>query len=137
LAGRQARILVCSRIIKDVTRASDIISRIGLLFKKGTPQRELLDVNEVIQEMIALLRHEASRYSIAIRGELASNLPDQLFKAFFTTKPQGTGMGLTISHSIVESQGGRLWATACSGRGATFQFTLPGESAAHQAALGA
>jgi signal transduction histidine kinase len=186
-----------SRIIKDVTRASDITSRIGLLFKKGTPQGELLDVNEVIQEMIALLRSEASRYSIAIRGELANDLPktmadrvqlqqvlmnlmlngieamkdlspageltirsrpedgqllisvcdtgeglppeqtDRIFNAFFTTKPQGTGMGLTISRSIVESHGGRLWATAHSGRGATFQFTLPSESAAHQAALGA
>ena len=183
-----------SRIIKDVTRAADIISRIGLLFKKGTPQRELLDVNEVIQEMIALLRSEASRYSIAIRGELASDLPktmadrvqlqqvlmnlmlngieamkdlgppgeltirsrpedsqllisvsdtgeglppeqaDRIFNAFFTTKPQGTGMGLTISRSIVESHGGRLWATDHSGRGATFQFTLPRDSEAHQAA---
>jgi signal transduction histidine kinase len=176
-----------SRIIKDVTRASEIISRIGLLFKKETSQRELLDVNEVIQEMMTLLRSEASRYSIAIHGELANDLPktmadrvqlqqvlmnlilngieamkdvspageltirsrpedgqllisvcdtgeglppeqaDQIFNAFFTTKPQGTGMGLTISRSIVESHGGRLWATAHSGRGATFQFTLPRE----------
>jgi PAS domain S-box-containing protein len=174
-----------SRIIKDVTRASDVISRIGLLFKKETQQRELLDVNEVIQEMMALLRSEASRHSIAIRGELSSDLPmtiadrvqlqqvllnlmlngieamkdvspsgeltirsrpedgqllisvcdtgeglpaeqaDQMFDAFFTTKPQGTGMGLTISRSIIESHGGRLWATAHSPRGATFQFTLP------------
>jgi PAS domain S-box-containing protein len=64
-----------ARVIKDVTRASDIISRIGMLFKKGSPQRELLDVNEVIQEMIALLRNEASRYSITIRSELADDLP--------------------------------------------------------------
>ncbi len=181
-----------SRIIKDVTRASDIISRIGLLFKKGTSQRELLDVNEVIQEMIALLRNEASRYSISIRGELANNLPkimadrvqlqqvfmnlmlngieamkdmgtageltiksqrdasrqllisvgdtgvglqpervEQIFNAFFTTKPQGTGMGLPISRSIIESHGGRLWAIGNSGRGATFQFTLPTTVAAH------
>src|SRR6266849_899387 len=65
-----------ARIIKDVTRASDIISRIHLLFKKGPPQRESLDVNELIQEMIALLRSEASRYSILIRDELASDLPN-------------------------------------------------------------
>jgi hypothetical protein len=50
---------------------------------------------------------------------------DQIFSAFFTTKPQGSGMGLAISQSIVESHGGRLWATANDGRGAAFRFTLP------------
>jgi PAS domain S-box-containing protein len=183
-----------ARVIKDVTRASDIISRIGLLFKKGASQRELLDVNEIIQEMIVLLRNEASRYSISIRSELANDVPkvmadrvqlqqvlmnlmlngieamkdleppgeltissrrgdgqlvisvsdtgvgpppeqaDQIFSPFFTTKPQGTGMGLTISRSIVESHGGCLSLTS-SGSGATFQFTLPSEASAHHAAL--
>jgi PAS domain S-box-containing protein len=52
---------------------------------------------------------------------------DQIFSAFFTTKPQGSGMGLAISRSIVESRGGRLWATANDGRGTTFHFTLPTE----------
>ena len=50
---------------------------------------------------------------------------DQIFDAFFTTKPQGSGMGLAISKSIVESHGGQIWANGDGGRGATFHFTLP------------
>jgi signal transduction histidine kinase len=184
-----------SRLVTDVTRAADIIARISLLFKKGVLQQELVDVNELIREMIVLLRSEANRYSISIRTALAEALPkvmedrvqlqqvlmnlmlngidaiqdtgaggelmiksrqddtgqllmsvgdtgvglepeqaEQIFSAFFTTKPQGTGMGLPISRSIIESHGGRLWATAHSGRGATFQFTLPRVVVAHQAA---
>ena len=56
---------------------------------------------------------------------LPAEKADQIFNAFFTTKPQGSGMGLAISRSIVESHGGRLWATANVGRGATFHFSLP------------
>jgi signal transduction histidine kinase len=171
--------------VTDVTRAAEIISRVNSLFKKGALQRELVDVNEVIREMIVLLRSEASRYSISIHGELADDLPkvmadrvqlqqvfmnlmlngidamketsggselaiksetdagqllisvsdtgvglpqeqgDQIFGAFFTTKDNGTGMGLPIGRSIIESHGGRLWGTSNSGRGATFQLTLP------------
>jgi C4-dicarboxylate-specific signal transduction histidine kinase len=179
-----------ARMVKDVTRAADIIDRISSLFKKGALQRELVDVNELIREMIALLRSEGSRHSISIRTELAEGLPkvmgdrvqlqqvfmnlmlngidamkemnggselavkseasdsqllisvsdtgvglfpeqaDQIFRAFFTTKDNGTGMGLPISRSIIESHGGRLWATGNPDRGATFQFTLPVEHAA-------
>jgi C4-dicarboxylate-specific signal transduction histidine kinase len=174
------------RIVKDGTRAAEIIKRTRLLFKKATPQRELVDANEVIREMIVLLRSEAARYNISVRTDLAADLPqvmgdrvqlqqvlmnlmlngieamkdvewarelaiksqregneqvlvsvsdtgvglpqqqaDQIFKAFFTTKLQGTGMGLSISRSIVESHGGRLWAAENSPRGASFHFALP------------
>jgi PAS domain S-box-containing protein len=177
------------RMIKDAMRASDIINHIRFLFTKSLPQRELLDVNDVVHEMIALLRNEANRYSISIRSNLAPNLPsviadrvqlqqvfmnlmlnaidamkemnppgeltiesrqsengdvlisirdngeglppehtDQIFNAFFTTKREGTGMGLPISRSIIETHGGRLWATANFPRGAAFHFSLPGSS---------
>ena len=56
---------------------------------------------------------------------------EQIFDAFHTTKPEGTGMGLAITRSIVESHGGRVWATANQGAGATFHFTLPIEAEAH------
>jgi PAS domain S-box-containing protein len=56
---------------------------------------------------------------------LPAGKADEIFNAFFTTKTQGTGMGLAISRSIVEAHGGHLWATSCDGRGATFHFTLP------------
>src|ERR1700676_1759265 len=64
-----------SRLVKDVTRAADIIGRISSLFKKGALQRELVDVNELIGEMIVLLRSEANRYSVSIGIELAEDLP--------------------------------------------------------------
>ena len=59
---------------------------------------------------------------------------EQIFNAFFTSKPQGTGMGLAISRSIIESHGGRLWATPNSGPGTTFQFTMPIETTAREVA---
>jgi len=72
--------------------------------------------------------NEDRRVSISVtdtgQGLPAENA-DQIFNAFFTTKPQGSGMGLAISRSIIEAHGGHLWATANNGRGAAFHFTLP------------
>jgi signal transduction histidine kinase len=65
-------------------------------------------------------------------GDTGVGLPaensERIFEAFHTTKPQGTGMGLAITRSILESYGGRIWATANQGAGAAFHFTLPVEA---------
>jgi two-component system, LuxR family, sensor kinase FixL len=78
--------------------------------------------------VIAAHRHEGEQVLIAVRDSGVGIEPeaiDNLFNAFFTTKPNGMGMGLSISRSIIEAHGGRIWVTRNSGAGATFQFTLP------------
>jgi signal transduction histidine kinase len=72
--------------------------------------------------------HEPQSIVVAVRDSgigLDSQTLDRVFDAFFTTKPEGMGMGLSISRTILEAHGGRLWATANDGPGATFQLTLP------------
>ena len=179
------------RIVKDVKRTAEIMTRIRQLFKKGSSQREVVDVNEIIREMIVLLHGEITRYNILVGTDLTADIPqvtadrvqlqqvlmnlmingieamkdadrtrelaiksrradtdqvlvsvndtgiglprkqmEKIFNAFFTTKPHGTGMGLRISRSIIESHGGKLWAADNSPRGASFNFTLPIKSEA-------
>ncbi|MGB8325703.1 MAG: PAS domain S-box protein [Candidatus Acidiferrum sp.] len=181
------------RIVNDATRAAEIISRTRLLFQKGTAQWQLANINEIIEDMIALLHGETTRHSIPVRTELAPDIPpvmgdrvqlqqvvmnlmtnsidamkavdgkrelaiksqraereqllvsvsdtgtglppgpaDQIFDAFFTTKPHGTGMGLRICRSIVESHGGRLWAANNHEFGASFYFSLPTKVEPHE-----
>ncbi len=180
-------------IIASGRRASEIITRVRALSRKGETKKAALDLNEVIEEVIPLLRGEALKYQLSLRLEQASALapvwgdrvelqqvlinlivngmeamppaPDdvrevvirsrqcdsggalvevvdsgigldnentrQMFNAFFTTKPNGMGMGLAICRSIIESHGGKLWATSNRGRGATLQFALPPYQGAH------
>ena len=196
-----------SLVIADGHRAGEIIGRIRALAKKAPPQKDWLDLNETIGEVIAMARNVVQRNRVLLQTQLADDLPlilgdrvqlqqvilnllinaieamsgvgegprelwvssekvseipgeleekrlndkalaeaefthvlaavrdsgpgldpkglDRLFDAFYTTKPQGLGMGLAISHSIIEAHGGRLWAKANAPRGAIFQFALP------------
>ena len=173
-------------IIEDGHRAGEIISRVRALAKKAPPQKDWLDINETILEVIALARSQVQGNRVSIETQLADDVPlilgdriqlqqvilnliinaieamsgvnegprellvgsgkdesqsvlvtvrdsgpgldpesvDRLFTAFYTTKPQGMGMGLAISRSIIEAHSGRLWAAPNDGQGATFQFTL-------------
>ncbi|HKD26841.1 MAG TPA: ATP-binding protein, partial [Xanthobacteraceae bacterium] len=77
--------------------------------------------------LIRSRQHESDKVLVAVQDSgvgLQSESLDRLFKAFFTTKPKGMGMGLAISRSIIEAHGGKLWAVSNDGPGATFQFTL-------------
>jgi PAS domain S-box-containing protein len=196
-----------SLAIAEGHRAAEIISRIRALAKKAPPQKDWLDINETIGEVIGMARSAVQRNRISLQTQLANDLPlilgdriqlqqvilnllinaieamggsgegprklwvssqkvagipdesqeetladkaraeaqfthvliavrdsgpgldpkglDRLFNAFYTTKPQGLGMGLAISRSIIEAHEGRLWAKANEPRGTVFQFTVP------------
>jgi C4-dicarboxylate-specific signal transduction histidine kinase len=78
--------------------------------------------------LIRSQQHEAGQVHVAVRDSgigIGSNTAEQLFSAFFTTKPRGMGMGLSISRSIIRSHGGRLWVSPNGNHGAAFQFTVP------------
>jgi PAS domain S-box-containing protein len=173
-------------IVADGTRASAVIARIRAFIKKTPAERKELDINDVIQEVLALARRELSENRVLLELELTKTLPlvlvdrvqlqqvllnlimngieamtavtdrrrmlwvqsqvgeagdvlvavrdsgsglgsegDEVFTPFFTTKANGMGMGLPISRSLIEGQGGRLWSSPNSPHGAIFSFTLP------------
>ena len=175
------------RIAKDGQRAGDIVHRIRALVKRQPQRKELVDLNQAIVEVIALVRDLVRSHEISLETRLAPDLPpvqgdrvqlqqvilnlvgnaveamsaiddrprrltiasandaprevqvevrdsgpgldreraEEIFEAFYTTKTEGLGMGLSISRSIIEAHGGRLWATANAPHGAVFQFSLP------------
>jgi C4-dicarboxylate-specific signal transduction histidine kinase len=178
-----------AQMVSHASRAADIVGHVGSLYRREPPQRKPIDVHDLLEEMVVLLRPEATRHSVAIRTELAERLPrvsadrvqlqqvlmnlmlngieamqdtggelvitadqtdggellvlvsdsgvgipleqaDRIFEAFFTTKPNGTGMGLAVSWKIVEAHGGRLWVSPKAERGTTFQFALPADAPA-------
>lgn len=175
------------RTLRDGNRASDVISRLRLLYSNKEFTLERVDLNEATRGVIALSLSDLQRNRVVLRSELADDLPpvtgdrvqlqqvilnllrnasdamrtvqdrprelliriqedeedqvrlivkdvgvgfsptagDRLFEAFYTTKKDGMGIGLSVSRSIIERHHGRLWAEANDGPGATFSFSIP------------
>ena len=183
------------QIVKDAHRAGEVIRRIREFSKKADPEMTRLDINEVVEEVVTLLRHEALRHGVTMELELEWGLlpvrgdriqlqqviinlavngmqamanvrerdrvlvmrtqrqqsdrvlvavedvgvgikpenADRLFSAFYTTKHDGLGMGLSICRSIIEAHGGRVWASPNTGPGMTFQFTISADAPRNRA----
>jgi PAS domain S-box-containing protein len=129
-AHRQA-VAICTDLVDDLPKAmADPVQLQQVLMNLMLNGLEAMKGMSAAAELTIKSRRDGNGdllISVSDTGVgLAPEHADQIFKAFYTTKPEGTGMGLPISRSIIESHGGRLWATANSGRGATFYFTLPG-----------
>jgi C4-dicarboxylate-specific signal transduction histidine kinase len=89
------------------------------------------DLGEEERELLISSRSEPDGVSVGVRDAGPGLSPEslsRLFEPFYTTKPEGMGMGLSICRSIIEAHGGRLWASANMPCGAIFQFTLPAHS---------
>jgi PAS domain S-box-containing protein len=175
------------RIVRDGSRAGEVIGRVRALVKKVPPSTNVFNLNEAILEVIALAQSELQKHPLELHTDLSDDMPlvsadrvqlqqvilnlivnaidamssvndrarelmvssgqsgpnevfvevrdsgqgfdqanaNQLFDSFYSTKPEGIGMGLSISRSIVEAHGGRLWATANEPYGAVFRLVLP------------
>jgi len=173
------------QIILDGNRGSEVVTGIRSLLRREQPHSTLLNINDEIREILAVLRAELGE--VTVQTQLAGDLPSvvadrvqlqqvllnlmmnaidamkpvsdharvlriettrheeraalvaiqdsgvgldasqmqKLFDPFYTTKPQGLGMGLSICRTILERHGGRLWPEANEGPGATFKFSLP------------
>ena len=180
---------ILMRIINDGGRASEVIASIRSMLTKGSQARAQLDINDLIREVMTLVRSELQGRSVSIKTELSDSLPhlsgnrvqlrqvilnlimnaveamasikdrarvlhvcseindqrhvvvmvedtgtgieeadrNRVFEAFFTTKPEGMGMGLSICRSIVEAHGGRITALRANPHGSVFQVVLPVE----------